>query len=48
MASIMILGVVTTLLSDEPEVDMKPYTLGESIIEPFKEFLHDLHQDQVS
>ena len=38
MASIMILGVVTTLLSDEPEVDMKPYTLGESIIEPFKEF----------
>ena len=38
MASIMILGVVTTLLSDEPEVDIKPYTLGESIIEPFKEF----------
>ena len=38
MSLIMILGVITTLLSDEPDVEIRPYTLRESIIEPFKEF----------
>ena len=38
MSLIMLLGVVTTLLSNEPNVEIKPYTLKESIIEPFKEF----------
>ena len=38
MSIIMILGVATTLLTDEPSVDLKTYTLRESIIEPFKEF----------
>ena len=38
MSSIMILGVITTLISDEPDVEIRPYTLRESIIEPFKEF----------
>ena len=34
----MILGVITTLLAEEPKVEFKSYTLRESIIEPFKEF----------
>tara|TARA_B100001113_G_scaffold2487_1_gene2123 strand:+ start:6562 stop:7821 length:1260 start_codon:yes stop_codon:yes gene_type:complete len=38
MSLIMLLGVVTTLLSDEPNVKINPYTLRESVIEPFKEF----------
>ena len=38
MSLIMILGVITTLLAEEPKVEFKSYTLRESIIEPFKEF----------
>ena len=38
MALIMVVGVITTLISDEPDVEIRPYTLKESIVEPFKEF----------
>ena len=38
MSLIMMLGVITTLLAEEPKVEFKSYTLRESIIEPFKEF----------
>ena len=38
MAVIMLMGVVTTLLASEPEVDVTPKTLKEAIIDPFKEF----------
>jgi len=38
MSLIMFLGVLTTLLSDEPNIEIRPYTLKEAIVEPFKEF----------
>ncbi len=40
MAVIMLMGVVTTLLASEPEVDVTPKTLKEAIIDPFKEFFN--------
>ena len=40
MSLIMLLGVITTILSNEPIVEIKSYTLKESIIEPFKEFFN--------
>ena len=45
MSLIMLLGVVTTLLSNEPNVEIKSYTLKESIIEPFKEFFGRYKED---
>ena len=40
MSLVMILGVITTLLAEEPKVEFKSYTLRESIVEPFKEFFN--------
>lgn len=38
MASAIGLGVIATLLSDEPESVRPPRTLGEAVVEPFKDF----------
>ena len=40
MSLIMLLGVVTTFLANEPKITAQPTTLKESIIEPFKEFFN--------
>tara|TARA_Y100000389_G_scaffold202850_1_gene249466 strand:+ start:12891 stop:14150 length:1260 start_codon:yes stop_codon:yes gene_type:complete len=45
MAVIMLLGVLTTLLTDEPRVNVKPSTLAGSIIDPFKEFFSRYKSD---
>jgi len=45
MSLIMLLGVVTTLLTEEPNVEIRSYTLKESIIEPFKEFFGRYNED---
>jgi PAT family beta-lactamase induction signal transducer AmpG len=47
MALIMMLGVLTTFIANEPKITAKPNTLKESIIEPFKEFFsrHQVDKD---
>jgi PAT family beta-lactamase induction signal transducer AmpG len=47
MALIMLLGVLTTFIANEPKITAKPNTLKESIIEPFKEFFsrHQVDKD---
>jgi PAT family beta-lactamase induction signal transducer AmpG len=46
MALIMLLGVLTTFIANEPKITAKPNTLKESIIEPFKEFFSRYQVDK--
>ena len=46
MALIMLLGVLTTFIANEPKITAKPNTLKESIIEPFKEFFSRYEADK--
>ncbi|HXC16401.1 MAG TPA: AmpG family muropeptide MFS transporter [Holophagaceae bacterium] len=39
MAELMLLGLVGTLLAEEPELDRPPRTLREAVVEPFRAFL---------
>ena len=48
MAFIMLIGVLTTLLSEEPSVSIKPNTLRESIVDPFKEFFTRYSKEQLA
>ena len=45
MAVIMVIGVITTLVANEPFVDATPRTMKEAIIDPFKEFFNRYNVD---
>jgi PAT family beta-lactamase induction signal transducer AmpG len=43
MAALMIIGVIATLVADEPTLrDTPPRTLGEALVRPFREFIERL------
>jgi len=48
MSFIMLIGVLTTILSEEPNVSIKPNTLRESIVDPFKEFFTRYSKEQLA
>ena len=48
MAVIMVIGVITTLVANEPFVDATPRTMKEAIIDPFKEFFNRYNVDGTS